>query len=99
MKSRKFGNSNCLVSEIGLGCWQLGADWGSVDDFTAQKALETAVENGVTFFDTADVYGCGRSEELICKYLKGTSNNSIFRALATRLPLIFKGKLMAECDF
>lgn len=60
------------VSEIGLGCWQLGgADWGSVDDDKAFKILETAVESGINFFDTADVYGDGRSEALIGQFLKG----------------------------
>ena len=61
MNLRKLGNTGRMVSEVGLGCWQLGADWGTVDDFTAQKTLEAALENGVTFFDTADVYGLGRS--------------------------------------
>ncbi len=51
------------LSVIGLGTWQLGADWGSVDPADAAATLEAAVEAGVTFFDTADVYGDGRSEQ------------------------------------
>jgi aryl-alcohol dehydrogenase-like predicted oxidoreductase len=50
------------VSVIGLGTWQLGADWGDVDPGAARDVLETAYDGGVTFFDTADVYGDGRSE-------------------------------------
>ena len=50
-----------MTSEIGLGCWQIGADWGSVSERTAENILETAFVNGVNFFDTADVYGNGSS--------------------------------------
>ena len=63
MNFRNFGETGPSVSEIGLGCWQLGGDWGDVDDYTAQKVLEAAVQNGINFYDTADVYGEGRSEE------------------------------------
>ncbi len=54
---------------VGLGCWQLGADWGSVDDDVALSVLAAAVDAGVTFLDTADVYGDGRSERLIGRFL------------------------------
>jgi len=50
------------VSVIGLGTWQLGADWGEVSEADARAVLQASVDNGVTFFDTADVYGDGRSE-------------------------------------
>lgn len=70
MKTRTLGNSGRLVSEIGLGCWQLGADWGSVSESQAMQILETAWHHGVTFFDTADVYGSGRSEKLIGQFIK-----------------------------
>ena len=56
MNVRKFGSAGPTVSEIGLGCWQLGGDWGDVDEYTAQKVIEAAVESGITFYDTADVY-------------------------------------------
>ena len=56
MNYRKFGNTDWQVSEIGLGTWQLGADWGNVDNTTAEKVLATAVASGVNFFDTADCY-------------------------------------------
>jgi aryl-alcohol dehydrogenase-like predicted oxidoreductase len=71
MNTRLLGKSNAAVSEIGLGCWQLGgADWGALDDQRAFDILAAAVDAGVTFFDTADVYGGGRSETLIGKFLK-----------------------------
>jgi aryl-alcohol dehydrogenase-like predicted oxidoreductase len=57
------------VSVVGLGTWQLGADWGEVSEDDARAVLEASVEEGVTFFDTADVYGDGRSEQLIGRFL------------------------------
>jgi aryl-alcohol dehydrogenase-like predicted oxidoreductase len=71
MQFRHFGKEETAVSEVGLGTWQLGGDWGTVDDKEAERILATAVENGITFFDTADVYGLGRSEKRIAKFLKG----------------------------
>ncbi len=56
------------VSVVGLGTWQLGADWGPVDDAQAFDVLDAAYDSGVTFFDTADVYGDGRSEQLIAAW-------------------------------
>ena len=65
METRRLGRTGREVGVVGLGCWQLGADWGSVDEDTAMATLRAAVEAGVTFFDTADVYGDGRSERLL----------------------------------
>ena len=71
MKSRTLGNKGFNVSEIGLGCWQLGGDWGlTIDKENAFRILEEAVKNDITFFDTADVYGGGRSESIIGEFLK-----------------------------
>ena len=70
MNYRKFGGMDWQVSEIGLGTWQLGADWGNVDDTMAEKVLRTAVNSGVTFFDTADCYGEGLSEKRLGKFFK-----------------------------
>lgn len=71
MQTRRFGNDTAAVSEIGLGCWQLGgSDWGDVSEGQALQILDAAVEAGTTFFDTADVYGLGRSERLIGKFLQ-----------------------------
>ncbi|MFE9452847.1 aldo/keto reductase [Streptomyces sp. NPDC006739] len=71
MDERVIGRSGQRASVIGLGTWQLGADWGDVDDKEALSVLETAAEAGVTFFDTADVYGDGRSERTIAAFLSG----------------------------
>lgn len=73
MKTRRFGQTGWNVGEIGLGCWQLGGgDWGDLSDENALAILRTAVDAGVDFFDTADVYGAGRSERLIGRFLKET---------------------------
>ena len=82
MKYRKFGKDGVEVSEIGLGCWQLGGDWGDVDEYTAQRVIETAIENGINFYDTADVYGRGKSEALLHKYLAPLSPKAF---IATKL--------------
>ncbi|MGV9407579.1 aldo/keto reductase [Streptomyces sp. NPDC003667] len=71
MDERVIDRSGQWASVVGLGTWQLGADWGEVDDKEALSVLETAAESGVTFFDTADVYGDGRSEETIAGFLRG----------------------------
>lgn len=70
MNERPFGNETTTVSEIGLGTWQLGGDWGTVTDREAEVILQTAVDHGVTFFDTADVYGGGVSEQRIARFLQ-----------------------------
>ncbi|MBJ2173781.1 aldo/keto reductase [Aureibaculum sp. A20] len=73
MKTRTLGNNGLNISEIGLGTWQIGGNWGK--DFSTQKAMDilmTAVDSGVTFFDTADVYGDGKSEAFIGEFLKNT---------------------------
>jgi aryl-alcohol dehydrogenase-like predicted oxidoreductase len=63
MEQRAIDRLGRTVSVIGLGTWQLGADWGSVDTADAEATLEAAIDAGITFFDTADVYGDGRSEQ------------------------------------
>src|SRR3989442_2999148 len=71
MRKRLFDGTGASVSEIGLGAWQLGgAEWGDISEEDCLLTLRAAVENGISFFDTADVYGLGRSEELIGKFLK-----------------------------
>jgi len=69
MESRVLGRTGRQVGVVGLGCWQLGGDWGSVGDETALEVLAAAVDAGVTFLDTADVYGDGRSERLVGQFL------------------------------
>ncbi len=72
MKTRTFGKTGRTVGEVGLGTWQLGANWGDVTDETALATLRAAYDAGTTLFDTADVYGMGRSETLIGRFLKET---------------------------
>ncbi len=85
MQTREFGPTGRKVGEIGLGTWQLGANWGNVSDETALATLKTAYENGVTFYDTADVYGMGRSESLIGRFLRETPGARERVYLATKL--------------
>jgi aryl-alcohol dehydrogenase-like predicted oxidoreductase len=70
MRSREFGRTGRSVSEIGFGAWAIGASWGHVDESDALAALNEALDCGMTFIDTADVYGDGRSERLIARVLK-----------------------------
>ena len=65
MEHRPVPRLDHELSVIGLGCWQLGADWGEVSEDSARAILEAAADAGVTFLDTADVYGDGRSERLV----------------------------------
>lgn len=63
MEQRKFGKTGRMVSEIGLGTWQLGTKWGEpFNEEEAQKILEASYENGITLIDTADIYNGGNSE-------------------------------------
>ncbi|WP_030544836.1 aldo/keto reductase [Streptomyces albus] len=80
MEQRVLGRTGREVSVVGLGTWQLGADWGEVREEDALAVLDAAVESGVTFFDTADVYGDGRSEQLIGRYLRERPDAGIFTA-------------------
>ncbi|KQV71298.1 aldo/keto reductase [Nocardioides sp. Root122] len=65
METRPFPRTPFSASVVGLGTWQLGADWGDVSESDARAVLEASAEAGVTFYDTADVYGDGRSEQLV----------------------------------
>ncbi len=84
MRYRKFSNLGWNVSEIGLGCWAIGGNWVDVSENEAEAVLKEALDNGVNFFDTADVYGDGRSEKFIGKFIKSTSEK-IFVATKTGL--------------
>ncbi|GAA5113064.1 aldo/keto reductase [Alloalcanivorax gelatiniphagus] len=69
MENRTLGRTGREVSVVGLGTWQLGADWGDVSEADATAVLEASAEAGVTFYDTADVYGDGRSEQLVGRFV------------------------------
>ncbi|GAA3213195.1 aldo/keto reductase [Oerskovia jenensis] len=83
MERRVLGRTGRLVSVVGLGTWQLGADWGEVSEADARAVLDASAESGVTFFDTADVYGDGRSEEIIGSYLADNPGSGI--TVATKM--------------
>ena len=79
MKQRSLGGTS--VSEVGLGCWQLGGgDWGAMDDSAARAILRLAYERGVTFYDTADVYGGGVSEQRLGAWLAQDKPQGVFVA-------------------
>ncbi len=93
MNKRLFPSTNKLVSEIGLGCWQLGgADWGALDDQRGFDILHAAADAGVTFFDTADVYGMGRSEDLIGRFLKQRRGEYFVATKLGRMPDLYPDK-------
>src|SRR3984957_17506672 len=83
MEQRVLGKTGRPVSIVGLGTWQLGADWGSVTEADALAVLRAAVESGVTFLDTADVYGDGRSERIIGRFLAGEAPGAV--TVATKM--------------
>jgi aryl-alcohol dehydrogenase-like predicted oxidoreductase len=83
MERRVLGRTGRLVSVVGLGTWQLGADWGDVEEGDARAVLDASAEAGVTFFDTADVYGDGRSEQIIGSYLADNPGHGI--TVATKM--------------
>lgn len=87
MRQRAFGATGINVSEVGLGCWQLGGlCWGDVDDAKAFEIMRAAIDNGVNFLDTSDVYGSGRSETLIGKFLKDCSEDTFVATKIGRFP-------------
>jgi aryl-alcohol dehydrogenase-like predicted oxidoreductase len=93
--TRRLGRSGIEVSPMGLGCWAIGGElwagaqpkgWGRVDDAESIRALKRAAALGVTFFDTADVYGCGHSERLVGQALAGVRPHVI---IATKFGMLF----------
>lgn len=88
MEYRTLGKTGIEVSEIGFGAWAIGGDaWGPVEDENSINAMERAIELGITFIDTADVYGDGHSESLVARVLKGRRD---------KLVLSTKGGLMGH---
>jgi aryl-alcohol dehydrogenase-like predicted oxidoreductase len=96
MRYRKFGNTDLTVSEIGFGAWAIGGGamigktsigWGDVDDVVSKQAIHAALDAGINFFDTADIYGLGHSEEMIGK----TIGNNRSVVVATKVGNVAKG--------
>jgi aryl-alcohol dehydrogenase-like predicted oxidoreductase len=80
MHYRNFGRAGVTVSEIGFGAWQIGGSWGDVSEADGRAALNAALDAGMTFVDTADVYGDGRSERIIAEVLKARGGTRPFVA-------------------
>ncbi|HET6534381.1 MAG TPA: aldo/keto reductase [Actinoplanes sp.] len=85
MENRSFGRMNRSVGVVGLGAWQLGADWGEVSEDDAHATLSAAVDAGVTFIDTADVYGDGRSEQTIGSFVKDRPGLTVATKMGRRV--------------
>ncbi len=103
MKFRKFSDLGWNVSEIGLGCWQIGWCWGEkVKDTSARKLLKKALDVGINFFDTSDTYGDGRSERFLSELIKSTSEKIYVttklgrRIRGTNFPKGYKHQPMEE---
>jgi len=100
MEMRRLGRTGRQVGVVGLGCWQLGADWGEVDEDDAMSTLHAAVDAGVTFLDTADVYGDGRSERLVGRLLRERTGEDLVvatkmgRRADPHVPEAFTGEAM-----
>ena len=84
MKYRKLGRTGVSISEVSFGAWALGGDFGEVDDAESLRTLARAVELGVNFFDTADVYGDGRSERVLGKFRRESSADLFIATKAGR---------------
>jgi aryl-alcohol dehydrogenase-like predicted oxidoreductase len=85
MQYRKLGRTGWKVSTVSFGAWAIGGAWGPVEDKESLAALHKAVEMGVNFFDTADVYGDGRSEQLLSKLRRDHSHIYITTKAGRRL--------------
>ena len=85
MERRNLGRTGREVSVVGLGTWQLGAEWGEVSEADALGVLEASAEAGVTFFDTADVYGDGRSEQIVGRFAAGRSGITVATKMGRRV--------------
>ena len=79
MEYKKLGKSDVLVSELILGCWAMGGDYfGATEDKSSLEALEVSYENGVNTFDTAEIYGDGRSERVVDVQLRTSEHRSMY---------------------
>jgi aryl-alcohol dehydrogenase-like predicted oxidoreductase len=98
MESKELGNTGLKVSRIGFGCWAIGGHgYGKVDDKESIDTIREAVDCGVNFFDTANVYGFGHSEEILGKALRGKVNDVV---IATKFGLDWglDGKIYKDCS-
>jgi aryl-alcohol dehydrogenase-like predicted oxidoreductase len=89
MEYRRLGTTDMSVSAISFGAWAIGGAWGTVDDSSSMRALHAAVDAGVNFIDTADVYGNGRSERLVARLRRERAGERVYVATKAgrRLPV------------
>jgi len=83
LEQRPLGRTGLTASVVGLGTWQLGADWGDVSEHQAREVLESSLAEGVTFYDTADVYGDGRSERILGSFVAEHADDGL--VVATKM--------------
>jgi len=88
VENRSFRRMGRTVGVVGLGAWQLGADWGEVSEADAHATLQAAVDAGVTFIDTADVYGDGRSEQIVGSFIKDKPQLTVATKMGRRVPQV-----------
>jgi aryl-alcohol dehydrogenase-like predicted oxidoreductase len=96
MEHRVLGRTGRQVGVVGLGAWQLGADWGQVTEDEAVATLEAAVDGGVTLIDTADVYGDGRSEQIVGRFAKDRPELTVATKMGRRLEQIPSNYVMSN---
>ena len=86
METRRLGRTGRNVGVVGFGAWQIGDAWGEVSETDAMGALHAAVESGITFFDTADVYGDGRSERIVGQPAREYDGLTVATKMGRRVP-------------
>ena len=96
MNKRRLGKSGLMVSEVGLGCWQLGGDFGPVNEQTAQEILRKAEQANINFLDTADVYGGGKSEERIARFMQEQHSDALVATKVGRDGALFPNAYTRE---
>ena len=98
MEYKRLGSTNLEISRIGFGCWAIGGHgYGNVDDRESIKAIQKALDMGVNFFDTADVYGFGYSEEILSKAL-GSQRDKVIVATKFGVNWDANGKTYKDCS-
>jgi len=97
LEYKKLANTNIMVSRLGFGCWAIGGHgYGNVDDYESEKAITKALDCGINFFDTADVYGFGHSEEVLSKAL-GSKRHDVIIASKGSVRWDESGRVRKDC--